>query len=343
MTKTAVLICPGRGTYNKEELGYLARHHSNKSDLFADFDAIRAAAGQESVTALDSAPRFSIAKHTRGDVASALIYAASLADCASVSPDIEIVAVTGNSMGWYTALAAAGALSPTAGFRVVNTMGTLMQQHLIGGQVIYPIQNDQWQIEPDQHTAMLDLVAEINARETHVLALSIDLGGMLVLAGNDHGLAAFDAAVPRMQGRFPLRLPNHAAFHTSLQAPVAQAGRKALARPLFTQPQTALIDGRGEIWWPHSSNLERLYDYTLDHQVVETFDFSRAIKTAAEAFAPDIFILAGPGTTLGGAIAQSLIRAGWQDLHSKSDFKTRQTHNPVLVSMGLSDQRQQVT
>ncbi|MCO5135189.1 MAG: hypothetical protein M9908_12770 [Phyllobacteriaceae bacterium] len=29
--KTAVVVCPGRGTYNKGELGYLARHFTDKA------------------------------------------------------------------------------------------------------------------------------------------------------------------------------------------------------------------------------------------------------------------------------------------------------------------------
>ncbi len=82
MTRTAVVVCPGRGTYNKEELGYLHRNHADQRELLAGFDAIRAEAGQETVTALDSAEKFSIAKFTRGDNASALIYACSFSDSA---------------------------------------------------------------------------------------------------------------------------------------------------------------------------------------------------------------------------------------------------------------------
>ena len=33
--KTAVVICPGRGTYTKTELGYLSRHHADKAALLA--------------------------------------------------------------------------------------------------------------------------------------------------------------------------------------------------------------------------------------------------------------------------------------------------------------------
>ena len=143
MTRTAVVICPGRGTYNKPELGYLHRHHADKMPMFQRFDAMRAEAGQEGVAALDGAARFAVSTYSRGDVASPLIYAAALADAQSLADDIEVVAVTGNSMGWYIALAAAGALSAENGFRVVNTMGTLMQEHLIGGQLVYPFTDGQ--------------------------------------------------------------------------------------------------------------------------------------------------------------------------------------------------------
>ena len=32
--KTAVVICPGRGTYGKAELGYLHKYHDNKKTSF---------------------------------------------------------------------------------------------------------------------------------------------------------------------------------------------------------------------------------------------------------------------------------------------------------------------
>ena len=75
--KTAVVICPGRGTYNASELGYLQRHFPDRA-LLSRFDAIRTAEGQDSLTALDGADRFLASRHTRGDNASALIYAATM-------------------------------------------------------------------------------------------------------------------------------------------------------------------------------------------------------------------------------------------------------------------------
>lgn len=336
---TAVVICPGRGTYGQAELRYLARHFRD-APLLGAFDAIRETAGQDSITELDTAQRYSTTRHTRGDNASALIFAAGLGDFAAIDQDkVEIVAVTGNSMGWYTALACAGALTPTDGFTVANTMGTLMQQALIGGQLIYPVTCEDWRPDPKRKADLLAQVAEIGARPGHTLALSIDLGGMLVLAGDDAGLEAFTASVPRLQGRFPMRLANHAAFHTSLQAPVAERGRARLAPDLFGQPDLPLIDGRGAIWWPGACDTHAMWDYTLGHQVTEAYNFNHALTVASREFAPDLFILVGPGDTLGGAVAQSLIAAGWRGMADKKGFVDRQGDTPVLVSMGRTDQR----
>lgn len=337
--KTAVLICPGRGTYGKGELGSLRAFPD--AALLARFDAERARLGQEALSALDGAEVYSVARHTRGDNASALIYACTFGDALALK-GVQVVAVTGNSMGWYSALACAGALGPLEGFTVVNTMGTLMQEALIGGQLVYPCTGEDWRDDPARRAELLALVQEIGARAGCDLGLSIDLGGMLVLAGNEAGLKAFEAAVP-VTGRFPMRLGNHAAFHTHLQAPVAEKGRAALPLSLFGQPQKPLIDGRGHVWWPGAATTAALRDYTLGHQVVEPYDFTAAISTAAREFAPDYFIVAGPGTTLGGAVAQSLIRAGWRGLADKADFQARQAENPFLISMALPDQRKLVT
>ena len=68
--QAALVVCPGRGTYGKAELGYLKRLHADRADLIASFDALRTERGQPTLSELDGAERFSPALHTRGDVAS---------------------------------------------------------------------------------------------------------------------------------------------------------------------------------------------------------------------------------------------------------------------------------
>jgi len=331
MKQTAVVIAPGRGTYNKNELGYLKRHHPNAPNL-DQFDAYRATLGQKKISELDTFSRFSGPTHTRGDNAAPLIYACAYSDFVSIDRDLfDIVGITGNSMGWYIALACAGALDPMGGMQVVNTMGTLMQVHMIGGQLIYPFLDDNWQEIPGRRDNLLSEAATINARPDHDLGLSIDLGGMLVLAGNEAGLSAFERSVPALQGRFPMRLQNHAGFHTHLQRPISKLGFDALSEQLFVQPTIPLIDGRGAIWYPNSTDISALYNYTLGHQVVEPYDFTAAIRTAAREFMPDVFIVLGPGTTLGGATAQALIQANWRGWRSKLNFQEEAQTQPRLL------------
>lgn len=344
MKQTAIVVAPGRGTYNAPELGYLNRHHSDKNKWIDRFDDYRRNQGQTTLRDLDGADRFGAQDHTRGDNASALIHACAYLDFMSINRDrFDILGVTGNSMGWYIALACGGAMAPLHAMTMVNTMGTLMHTALIGGQLVYPVSDASWLVIPGRREAVLLKTAEINARSDHCLALSIDLGGMLVLAGDEAGLRAFEAEMPVVQDRFPMRLRNHAAFHTELQAPVAEMGRARLPVDMFVQPELPLIDGRGAIWYPHSSDLAALWSYTLAHQVVRPYDFAGAIRTAAREFMPDVFIVLGPGTTLGGAVAQSLVRAGWRGWNSKADFTDTQNALPRLLAMGHPDQRDLVT
>lgn len=342
MKRTAVVVAPGRGTYNKAELGYFARYHAKHRDLIDEFDAYRLRQNQPAISELDGAERFSAPTHTRGEHASSLIYSCAYADFLAIDREqYDIVAVTGNSMGWYIALACAGTLDAFGGLQVVNTMGTLMQERLIGGQLIYSFVDDEWRAIPGLREQILAKTADIDARKDHALRLSIELGGMIVLGGNEAGLKAFETEMPK-QERFPLRLQNHAAFHTALQEPVAAIGRERLAPSLFNQPHFPLVDGRGGIWLPKATDLAALWSYTLDHQVVRPYDFTAAIRTAALEFMPDVFIVLGPGTTLGGAIAQSLVRVGWRGMTCKEAFQRQQAQMPRLLAMGFEEQRRLV-
>ncbi|MEO0882524.1 MAG: ACP S-malonyltransferase [Pseudomonadota bacterium] len=341
--RTALVVCPGRGTYNKSELGYFNKYHKDREALKGIMEQERAHAGQASLESLDGAERYSVATHTRGDNASLLIHACAMGDFAAIDQDkFEIVAVTGNSMGWYIALTCAGAVSQETGARIVNTMGTYMQEALIGGQLVYPLSDDQWNEIPGRHQEIVSLLDELTATSGVKVDISIDLGGMIVLAGNDEGLDVLKGRLPPVD-RYPMVLQNHAAFHTRLQDPVSERGLATFSLADFKRPGLPMVDGRGHIWSPASSGGAALHHYTFGHQVVETYDFSRAVQVGMREFAPECIILLGPGATLGGAIAQTLIKIDWQGVDSKTAFQARQEEDPILLSMGREDQRRLVT
>ena len=333
--KSAVVICPGRGVYNADELGYLTRHHASQGALIAEFDALRQAAGQAAVSELDRAARFSVSRFTRGDNASALIYACSYADYLSIDRSkFEIVAATGNSMGWYTALACGGALNGEDGFHVANTMGAIMQESLIGGQLLHICVDEDWRELPGRRFELSALTREIED-----LYVSIHLGGMVVFAGTPKALQALENRLEPAHDRFPMRLSNHAAFHSPLQTPNSERAKDAFRAGLFGQPTAALVDGRGHTWLPNAVNTDALWGYTFGHQITETYDFTAAVVASVREFSPEALIILGPGKTLGGAVAQSLIGIGWRGLTSKADFTELQKTDPYVISMGMEAQR----
>jgi malonyl CoA-acyl carrier protein transacylase len=339
-----LVVCPGRGTYGKNELGYLKRLHGDKADLLATVDRIRAEHGQPTVSELDGAERFSPALHTRGDIASPLIFTASYADYLAIDrARHDVVAVTGNSMGWYTTLACAGAVDLGHGFSIIDAMGRNSQAGEPGGQVLLSLVDEQWHEAPGLRDALSTLVADINGRPGSDLYVSIALGGMIVFAGNDAGLDALLAEAPPFPGREPLRLVNHGPFHSPLMLGSSERAMAQLPAAWFGSPDVPMVDGRGRIWRPFAVNAEALWRYTFTTQILEPYDFTRAIQVAVREFAPDRIILLGPGDTLGGAIAQALIAIQWRGLESKQDFQELQAADPILLGMGREDQRALVT
>lgn len=343
--KTALVIAPGRGTYGKGELGSIAGLHGARfGDVIAGFDAQRRARSQPTVTELDGADRFSVATHMRGDVAAPLIYTATILDFLSIDRDAyDVVAVAGNSMGWYSALALGGAVSVEDGFRISNAMGLNSQTHGPGGQILLQVVDEDWRAVPGLRETLFALVASIDSRAGHALALSIDLAGMLVLAGNEEGLTALLAETPKTPGRDPLRLAGHGPFHTPLMFGSSDKAKAELPDSLFGRSALPMVDGRGHIWRRHASDPAAVWDYTFGHQILAPYDFALSVQVAVKEFAPDVIILPGPGDTLGGAIAQSLIGINWQGIASKADFAARQAADPILLSMGRAEQRALVT
>lgn len=332
--KRVVVICPGRGTYTKETLGYLKKFRPQYNEFIHILDEKRAALNTPTLTALDEEPQFKPQLHTKGENASALIYACSYCDFLSLDKDkYEIVAVTGNSMGWYIALAVAGVLDVHGAFDVINTMGSMMKDGLIGGQMIYPTVDENWIALPERMTLIENALREVNALPDCEAHISIHLGGYAVIGGNQKALDFLLKKLPKIEN-YPFQLINHAAFHTPLLTETSQKAFSILGQDLFQKPKFPLIDGRGHIWQDYATDLNALYDYTFDHQVTQPYDFTTAISVSLKEFCPDHLILLGPGNTLGGAIGQIMIQNNWQNVSSKADFSERQKQDPFLISLG---------
>jgi acyl transferase domain-containing protein len=340
--KTALVVCPGRGSYNRPELGYISQHLRGNSQFqqqLAGFDQLRAELGLPTVTALDTASNFSSGQHLKAENAAALIFSAGMADFAQIDRDkFDIVAVTGNSMGWYTALGCAGVWQGSDSMQLVTGMAQLTAS-AAGAQFIYPLVTRDWQTDLDKQARL----AEQLYLHQGALFMSIAYGGYAVLAGTQSAVQQAMQALPPCEDTFPLLLPGHAAFHSPLMQPAADQALARFTERYFATAELPLVDGRGVIWHSHVAQPAALKTYTLNQQVCDTFYFSRAVQVAVKEFAPEHIILLGPGSGLGGAVAQSLIGINWQGLSTKQDFiSAQQAAMPYVLSMGLPEQRQLV-
>ncbi len=334
--RRTLVVAPGRGSYTKDTLGYLQKHGSGIRQWLEAMDSERRAAGLPTLTELDSAETFKTQVHTKGEHASSLIYACALADFHRINcEDYEISAVTGNSMGWYIALVLAGVLDPMDGYRLIQVMGSMMTSGLIGGQIIYPVVDEQWKVDFQKLKSLRQAMKEISSCEGMEAHLSIELGGYVVVGANKKALPELLKVLPK-EGDFPFQLINHGAFHTPLLQSVSERAFLELSPDMFHSPKIPLIDGRGRIWQPRSSDPKDIYRYTLGHQVVKPYHFTRCVEVGLKEFASESIHLLGPGNSLGGSIGQILVQLNWNGIVSKASFSEIQKSNqPFLISMGI--------
>jgi [acyl-carrier-protein] S-malonyltransferase len=336
------VVCPGRGVYNRPELGYFARHHGERDWLLDVIDTERTRMGQATVRALDGGQTYSHLVYSRGDNAASIIFACSYADFLAINRDrFDIVGVTGNSMGWYTALACSDALALDHAATLVNQMGLMTYSGADGGQVIYPLVDESWCEIPGRRAELLEVLATIRASGLP-LSVSIELGGMILFAGTDEALEALDQVAPRGPGRFPMRLQNHGPFHSPLMAPVSEQARSVISPEWFRSPALPMVDGTGRLWLPGDADPGEIWAYTIGAQVVEPYNFTAAVNASLSTLDPDVIIILGPGDTLGGAVAQCLIQESWHGLKDKNSFTSAQASDPRVFAMGRSEQRSAV-
>jgi hypothetical protein len=249
-------------------------------------------------------------------------------------------------MGWYTALHVGGCLAFDEGLRLADTMAGFQRGGPIGGQVIWPVVDDEWRWDHDAAGRGFIALTEV-MREGLSAGISIVLGGFEVFWGEHGAVRELLARLPKRkfgEREYPFQLQGHAAFHSRLLKGVSAKAQEALGDLAIAAPAVALVDGRGKIWPAAFSDPKEILAYTLGHQVTETFDFTTSVRVALRELGPDHVVLLGPGDTLGGAIGQIMVKEGWRGIRSKSDFVARQkSDEPPLVTLARPEQAARVT
>ncbi len=329
----AAVAFPGRGSYGPPSLGSLPPGHP----WVRRADELRAAAGLQPLVEIDGAEHFDPVVHMRPTNAWPLVFLCSLLDAERIADDHEVVVVVANSTGWYTALAASGALGFDDAFRLVQEMAAAAEVPLQGdsapAELIYPLTDDAWQPAEARIEGLSIALGEANGGT----AVAIDLGPFAVIAGTSDGIDSLAGRLPPVQVAdrdYPLRLASADAWHTPLRAAAAEEAASRLDDLRWDRPNVTLIDGRGVRFTPWSTDPNQLAEQSLRGQGAETYDFATSLRLALREYAPDVVLLPGPGGSLGTACAQIAVAEGYRGLRSRSEFEAAQAGpNPLLLSM----------
>jgi [acyl-carrier-protein] S-malonyltransferase len=332
MTRAAVAF-PGRGSYGPGSLGSLPGDHP----WVGRADELRAETGLPALSAIDAAERFTPALHLRAANAWPLTFLVSLLDAERIADDHEVVVVVASSIGWYTALAASGALGFDDAFRLVQQMALAAEEPLddaaAAAELVYPLIDDAW--ERDEARAGLIDAALAGAGEGASRAL--ELGSFSVIAGTAGAVERVSASLPpvTMGGRsYPLRLASADAWHTPLRAHSAAGAAGRLGDLGWERPKVTIVDGRGVRFTPLATDPARLAEQSLVGHAEAPYDFARAFRVALREYAPDVVLLPGPGATLGTACAQLIVAEGYRGIRSRTELEAVQAGpSPLLLSM----------
>ncbi|WP_156727274.1 ACP S-malonyltransferase [Streptomyces apocyni] len=202
-----------------------------------------------------------------------------------------VVACAGHSLGEYTALTAAGALTVGEAAALVAARGRAMRdaarqrEGTMGVLVAAPLE------------AVQGLVDELRAAGSDVWVANVNAPGQTVLSGTVEGIERAAEAAPSIGAKM-IRLKVGGAFHSPLMEPAAEALSVALSHTLFAPthlPVVANVDAEpysGLADWP------ALGARQLTHPVL----WEQSVRTLTDKLGCRRLVELGPGRTLAGLV-----------------------------------------
>lgn len=208
-----------------------------------------------------------------------------------------VAAAAGHSLGEYTALCAAGAMSYADGLRVVARRGEAMARAA--------------DIEPSGMAALIGADADVASAITETSrdrggrleVANVNAPGQVVVAGSADDIRWVAEHARDMGVRRAIPLKVAGAFHSSFMAPAAEEVGEALSEVAFSDPSFP-------VWSNTTAQPHELEDLaeTLQSQVVSTVRFEESLENMA-ATGADVFVHVGPGDVTAGMARRTIERA----------------------------------
>ncbi|MEW4369192.1 ACP S-malonyltransferase [Paenibacillus kandeliae] len=205
----------------------------------------------------------------------------------NIQPDY----VAGHSLGEYSALVAAGALSFEDAVAVVRARGQFMEQAVPAGQGAMAA------VLGAEREALAQLCASVTADGHAVELANVNCPGQIVVSGTQAGVEAVSARVKEIGGKRAIALEVSGPFHSSLMEPAAQRLAERLQDVTFHDAAVPVVANVNAEAVTSGDQIGEL----LVKQVYSPVLWEDSVRYMIEQ-GVDTFIEIGPGNVLTGLI-----------------------------------------
>ena len=225
-------------------------------------------------------------KQTKVTQPAVFLHSVVLAKALGIKPD----AVAGHSLGEFSALVAAGALSFEDGLKLVSKRAMAMQKCC--------------EQQPGGMAAVLGLddktVEEVCASiDGVVVGANYNCPGQLVISGSEEAVAAACVKLKEAGARRALRLPVGGAFHSPLMEPARQELEAAIAEANFMTPVCPVYQNVDAQPYTDAESIKK----NLIAQLTAPVRWTQIVEKMVEDGVTE-FTEVGPGTVLQGLVTK---------------------------------------
>jgi [acyl-carrier-protein] S-malonyltransferase len=193
--------------------------------------------------------------------------------------------VAGHSLGEYSALVAAGALSFADALRLVRRRGELMEQYGRGGMVAV--------------LGLDDEAMQLVANESGAEVANFNAPGQTTLSGTDEALQVAEMAAKARGARRVIKLPVNGAFHSSLMTPVADELSHDIEKVEIVKPRVPLVSN---VTGEPIANPDDIRNELVE-QIFASVRWTRGVETMVELGVTHFYEI-GAGNVLTGLVGR---------------------------------------
>jgi [acyl-carrier-protein] S-malonyltransferase len=280
-------IFPGQGS---QSAGMGKALHDAFPEARAVFEAVDAALGEKLSTLCFEGPdeKLKLTANTQPSILTVSAAAAAVLAARGIRPDL----VAGHSLGEYSALVAAGALSAPDAARAVRARGTFMQEAVPAGQ---GAMSAVLGLDPEKVRAVCEAVQAATGKV--VSPANYNEPNQTVIAGDATAVAEAGTRLKEAGAKRVLPLPVSAPFHCALMEPVKARLEPVLRAIAWRAPAVPVVTN---VEARPNQDAARVVPLLVE-QVTAPVRWIESVQELARQGVTRV-VEVGPGTVLGGLV-----------------------------------------